>query len=51
MEEYRSFFFVIPECEFYQKDATCKRSQIGSKEYGCNEMWCEKKIAKKEKKN
>lgn len=49
-QEWRQINFVIPECEFYNEDASCKRANIDSNHcYSCNEIWCEKKIQLKEK--
>lgn len=39
-------FFIIPECEYYRKDGNCNRSSKEKESYGCNEIYCEKKIKK-----
>jgi len=37
-------FYVLPECEYYQEDGSCKRCSSDKYKYGCNEIWCEKKV-------
>jgi len=37
-------FYVIPECEFYREDSSCKRADYKNKKYACNELWCTKKV-------
>lgn len=47
--EWRQINFVLPECNFYLEDGSCKRANISPiHHYSCNEMWCEKKIQLKE---
>ena len=43
-------FHVIPNCEFYMEDGSCKRSNKAGKKFSCNEMLCEKKIEQHESK-
>jgi len=41
-------FYVIPECEYITEECWCSRVDKGNKHYGCNEIWCEKKIENEE---
>ena len=37
-------FYILPECEYYQEDGNCKCCSSENYKYGCNEMWCDKKV-------
>jgi len=45
----RKIFPVIPECDHYREDGTCKREGTERYKYGCNEIWCTHKIEYKPK--
>lgn len=44
--ELTTVYYVIENCEFY--NGICVRATHDDKRYGCNELWCEKKIDKED---